>query len=76
MIILSINQRITPNFKDIFVHGDEFRVLDNEQRRVLMKYIDINDSEVSESGYNDAQSSRKQSSCMSEGSSDLSNLID
>jgi len=58
MIILSINQRITPNFKDLFVHGDEFRVLNNEQRKVLMKYIDINDSEVSSSLYTEHNTNR------------------
>ena len=50
-IIISINQRVTNKFKDLFINGDEFKVLDTQQRKVLLKYIDLNNSDVSSSEY-------------------------
>jgi len=47
-IIISINQRKTDEFKDWFINGDEFKVLDMAQKKVLMKFININDSDVSD----------------------------
>ena len=47
-IIISINQRKTDEFKDWFINGDEFKVLDMAQKKILMKFININDSDVSD----------------------------
>lgn len=43
-IIISINQRKTEKFKDWFINGDEFNVLDVQQKKILMKFINLNDS--------------------------------
>ena len=77
MIILSINQRITPSFKELFLDGDDFKVLDNEQRRILMKYIDVNDSEISSAdGFTEQNQSLRNESTGQNTSMDLAGLID
>lgn len=44
-IIIPTNEKNTSKFKEWFINGDEFNLLDQEQRNKIIKYINLNVSE-------------------------------